>query len=351
MAGTLKVKSAGGGYVYWDPASVASDVHITSPATSCTLASTATFTSLVAGLVPASGGGTATYLRADASFAVPTFPMVCEGRLTLLSGTPVTTTAQAAKTSVYFTPYKGTRLALYTNSAWEIVIFSEISVAVPSNTSTPFDLFVYNNSGTITLEAVAWTNGTTRATALTTQDGVYVKSGSTNKRYLGTGCTTGVSGQCEMSGANIFLWNYYNRVPMLALVTEATASWNYTTATYRQANASTANQINLVIGVSEDIIHVTLQSSASNTNALVGFWPGLGLDATNALATGCLVSPTSSVAGAVHSMRATWEGYPGIGKHFVAWLERSDAVGTTTWHGNAAAPTTWQNGLTGIIWA
>jgi hypothetical protein len=36
-----------------------------------------------------------------------------------------------------------------------------------------------------------------RATSLTTQDGRYVKSGDASRLYLGTGMTTGQSGQCE----------------------------------------------------------------------------------------------------------------------------------------------------------
>lgn len=124
---------------------------------------------------------------------------ICDGRLTLASGTPVVTTNQTAKTTIYFTPYIGKYIALYNGSTWDVIGFTEISVSVPSTTNTPFDIFCYSNSGTATLETVNWTNDTTRATALTYQDGVYVKSGATTRRYLGTGRTTGSSGQCEMS--------------------------------------------------------------------------------------------------------------------------------------------------------
>ncbi len=43
---------------------------------------------------------------------------LCEGRLTLTSGSPVVSGDQTAKTTVYFTPYKGNRISLYNGSGW-----------------------------------------------------------------------------------------------------------------------------------------------------------------------------------------------------------------------------------------
>lgn len=321
MTGTFKIKSAGGGYVYIDPASVAADIHLTSPNIAGTLA------------------------------LLAQIPMVCEGRLTLASGTPVTTTDQTAKTTVYFTPHKGNRRTLYTNSAWEVASFSELSVAVPATTNTPFDIFLYNNSGTDTLETVNWTNTITRATALTTQDGVYVKSGSTNKRYLGTLCTTGTSGQCEDSMVNRFVWNYYNRIyrPMLAL--ESTATWDYTTAAFRQANANTANQLNFVIGISEDLVLAEVFHAASNTSVGVLVVSGIGLDSTTTVASTCLTTgQTIAIATGITSLASRYENFPGIGQHSLVWLEYSAATGTTTWRGAVASPTGRQSGISGFIW-
>ena len=139
-------------------------------------------------------------------------PGLCEGRLTLLTGVPVTLADQAAKTTIYFTPFKGNRISLYDGTGWVTHVFTQKSLTVPATTSTPFDIFAYSDSGTVTLEALNWTNDTTRATALTTQDGVLVKTGVTTRRYLGTGRTTAVEGQIEDSVALRFLWNYYNRV-------------------------------------------------------------------------------------------------------------------------------------------
>jgi hypothetical protein len=52
-----------------------------------------------------------------------------------------------------------------------------------------YDIFAYNISGegyALTLEAVKWTTDIARATAVVRQDGVWVKNGAPERRYLGT---------------------------------------------------------------------------------------------------------------------------------------------------------------------
>jgi hypothetical protein len=85
-----------------------------------------------------------------------------------------------------------------------VAAFSEVSASLSGLTpNTNYDVLGYNNSGTLALDLVAWTNGTTRATALARQDGVLVKSGATTRRYLGTLRTTGTTGQTEFSFGGI----------------------------------------------------------------------------------------------------------------------------------------------------
>src|SRR5437899_2723242 len=205
------------------------------------------------------------------SFAGTALKHICDGRMTLTTATGVTTADVTAATTVYFTPYKGNRIALYDGSNWNLYTFSEISLALGSDAAnTNYDLFAYNSSGTVTLERLAWTNDTTRATALALQDGIYVKSGTTTRRYLGTYRTAGSAGQTEESAAKRFVWNYYNRVQRALVVRDATATWTYTTATYRQANASSANQVAVVVGVNETLVNRTAYHSASNSGAAPG---------------------------------------------------------------------------------
>lgn len=186
-------------------------------------------------------------------------PQACQGRLTLTTATPITTGDVTAATTVYFTPASGNKISLYSGSRWQLLAFTQVSVAVPSTTTTPFDVFAYNNSGTLTLETTDWTNDTTRATALTTQNGVSVKSGSTTRRYLGTLRTTGVSGQTEDSVQKRFLWNECNRVPRKLLAQSSTDSWTYTSASWRSANNTTTTgvtRVEFLVGRATDLMEL-----------------------------------------------------------------------------------------------
>jgi hypothetical protein len=194
---------------------------------------------------------------------------------------------------------------------------------------------------------VVWTNDTTRATALVLQDGVLVKSGTPGDRYLGTFRTTGTTGQCEDSATKRYVWNYYNRVRRAVRVFEATASWNYTTAAWQQANASTANQIGVVCGTTEDVLSLEALAVASNSSTDVAVATGIALDGVNPMDSLCLVpvayTPKASARVALVARRDV---LVAAGYHYYTWCEYSAATGTTTWYGTDSA--TMQAGLSGV---
>ena len=273
---------------------------------------------------------------------------ICEGRLTLTTGTPVTTTDVTSATTVYFAPYKGNRVAVYDGTNWQLRTFTELSVAVPATTAMPFDVFIYDNAGTLTLETANWTNASTRATALTTQNGVYVKTGATTRRYLGTCCTTSVSGRCEDSYANRLVWNYTNRVRRPQKVVDATNNWDYTTATWRQANGSSANQFSNVTGVAEDAQLIQVWARAGNAGA-PSLAVGVGVDSTSANSAQIYGAKIGGAGGHVPAL-AIYDDIPAAGLHTFAWLEISEATGTTTWYGDGGLTYT-QSGMTGVMLA
>lgn len=57
------------------------------------------------------------------------------GRLTLETGVPISATDQTAKTTVYFTPYKGNQINLWDGSAWTLYTFTETSLALGTITA------------------------------------------------------------------------------------------------------------------------------------------------------------------------------------------------------------------------
>ena len=272
---------------------------------------------------------------------------ICEGRLTLTTATPVTTGDVTAAETIYFTPFRGNRISVYNGTNWLTYTFTELSLDVPDVTGT-HDVFLYDNAGTLTLEALVWTNATTRATALALQNGVLVKSGDATRRYLGTFySTTAGNGQVEDSYAKRNLWNYYNRVDRPMRVIEATDSWNYTTATWRQANAAAANQLEYVQGVSEDAVVAMVQGLVGNgTSAYVA--TGVGVDSTSVNSATVYGARVSVSATKPEQIRAEYRGFPGVGRHLLVWLEISEAAGTSTWYGDNGG-TLIQSGMTGVL--
>jgi hypothetical protein len=262
----------------------------------------------------------------------------------------VTTTDQLAKTTVYLTPYGGNRMALYGGAAWSQFSLTEISISVPATTVTMYDVFVYDAPG-LTLEAVAWTNDTTRATALILQDGVWVKTGELTKRYAGSFRTTGVSGQTEDSLVKRFVWNYYNRVLRAMRAVDTTNSWTYQTDTYRQARASTANQLDLIVGVDEALIGASVYAHSSDDGASARNAIGVGLDSTSSNSAQILVTVQNQASSGNALFKfpaAHYKGHVGVGRHFLAWLERSNSGSTTTWYGDNGL-TYLQSGIHGEV--
>lgn len=273
---------------------------------------------------------------------------LCDFRLTLTTGTAVTTADVTAVATIYFSPYKGNRIALYDGTNWNVRTSAEMSIAVPAVASKMHDVFCYDNAGVPTLEVLAWTNDTTRATALTLQNGVLVKTGVTTRRYVGSFRTTAANLASDAM-ANRWLWNYYNRVLRPMRVLETTDTWVYTTATVRQANGSAANQLDFVIGYSEDSVQAEIRAGCLSSATYIAV--AVGLDTTSAFTSGGLIGASSELADGAVWLTASWKGFPGVGRHVLSWNEYSAAVGTSTWRGDGGSPTLEQSGIHGELWA
>lgn len=274
----------------------------------------------------------------------------CDGRLTLTSNTPVTITDVTAATTLYFTPYKGKYVGLYTGAAWTLHTLTQLSIAVPATTNTMYDVFLDYNGGTPVLAVTAWTNDTTRATALTTQDGIYVQTGNTDWRYLGSFRTTGVSGQTEDSAAKRYVWNYTHRCTRLLQKLITTDSYTYTTNTIRQWEGSTANQVEIVVGVAEDAFSLNAMHASSNSSADVSRRIGIGEGSTTVMQATLRQGSAGIIAAtAVQTQQSLLVKVPAAGYQFYAGLEVSAATGTTTWFGDDGSASGSQSGLSGWI--
>ena len=278
--------------------------------------------------------------RNNTTFISAPLPLgTCEGRLTLTSGTAVTTADVTAAGTIYFALYKGDRIYLYDGTRWKLYSFTERSLALTVTSGNNYDVFIYDNAGTITLElSAAWTTDNTRADALTTQNGIYVKSGATTRRWLGTSRASGAN-TVEDSASKRYVWNYYNRVIKHLYKTEATVSWTYQSTTVRAANNSTANRVEVVVGILEDSITVStylygfLYATAGNS-----IQTGIGEDSTTARVSeaigGTLLNGGNWYQGIFSTLN---KNISSVGYHYYQWVEAGNTDAVTTFYGNSTS--------------
>jgi len=276
-----------------------------------------------------------------------------QGRVTLQSATPVMTTTQSAKTTIYYTPYAGNLIPIYNGTSMVPTAFSEISVATTDTAKNPSaigaskinDWFVWSDGGTLRLShGPDWTSDTARSagTALTMVNGVLLNSVAITNAcaiqrctYVGTTRSNASSqldwiiGGAGSGGVGAFLnvWNAYNRV--LTSARSVDNGVTYTTNSLgRQARGSTANQINAVVGLQEDAFtasYVARGSTASSAGAAIGW--GIGIDVllltTSIPFTTVAAAPMSAGAGIPYSDTFS------IGYHFIAAMEFTDGTTAT----------------------
>lgn len=259
-------------------------------------------------------------------------------RLTLTSLTPVTTTDVSGATTIYAAPYTGNQISLFTGTSWVTRQSEEFSIPLGTLTANrPYDVFCYDNAGIPTLELLAWTNDTTRATTIGRQNGVLVKGGAETRRYLGTFYTTSTT-TTEDSEAKRLLWNYYHRVRRGVKVVDGTASWTYSTSTYRQANGSATNQIDVMVGVAEDSVEINVSAQVANSTATKRYaHVGVGINSTivNSATTQPRVFCDNTVSYYITSTLMT---SAILGKNSYIRLELAEGTDVQTWIGSGGSP-------------
>ena len=281
---------------------------------------------------------------------VPTVaPRVCDGRLTLTTALAVTTADVTGAGTLYFTPFRGNLIGLYGGGLWKLYVLPELSLSLTLTSGKNYDVFVYNNAGVLTLElSAAWTNDTTRADAIALQDGVYVKSGTTSRRLVGTIRASGTN-TTEDSAAKRYVFNAQNRMPRDLLTIDTTDTWSYTTATWRQANANTANKVEVLIGLQEEKVEVDVFAMAQvNLNNAALAYVGVGVDSTT-VPSGLRQNAYNNAALAAMALNAHYGGFPGLGYHALNWLEKGADIACLFYGDNGAIGT--QCGITGTVWA
>lgn len=240
------------------------------------------------------------------------------GRLTVSSGVPVPTTDISTST-LYYTPYNGNMISLYDGTSWSIYSFTERTLALGTLVSGKnYDVFMYNNSGTLTLESLVWTSDTARATALVLTDGVYLKTGALTRRYLGTFRTTSTTTTAD-SVNNRLVWNVNNQVERVVVQntynTYAYTGHSYTTAAWRSWNNDANQKIGYVVGLDRGISVGFGCASGGSATSQAAAWDGgtPGYDTVDLI----------SRAGRTYSTRTSVLGY-----HYITMMEYGQASST-----------------------
>ncbi len=253
-----------------------------------------------------------------------------QGRLTLTTGVPITTSDVTSAGTVYFTPFQGNYVSLYNGTTWLNYSFSQMSLSLSGLAINCYDLFVELAAGIPSLTALAWTNTTTRATSLTRQDGLLVLTGSTGRLYVGT-LYIRATGLTDDAVNTRYLWNNFNRV-IKPMSYYPTGTWTYNSATIRQANASTNSQLNFIVGLVEDMI-MGIITVGWFTTAGSYMYLGIGLNSTTTAAS---LTPGGNIYNsAAANLLSTvyFYNYAALGLNKLVWLEGSAAGVTTTYFG------------------
>lgn len=310
----------------------------------------------------------AVWTAINASSATPSVPPP-QGRLTLVSNTPVIVSDQASKTECFYTPYTGNLVPIYNGSTMVPTEFSELTLtlAAQHTAAVIYDIFVFSNSGVLTIATgPAWSVSTAAlgdrgtgasTTELTRVKGLWVNAvamtgrngattfsiGANLATYVGSiYIDAGAAGQVSCLPAygasrKWGIWNAYNRVPIILKMGDATASWSYATATLRQSRATATNVATVFTGLPEEFFsvefsqHVTVTAGGAMSTQTVT--NGIGWNSTSA-ASGLMGNHGDQNGTSLEStLHARYVAAPALGINNVNSLEKGTGSNTNTWSG------------------
>lgn len=288
-------------------------------------------------------------------------PSRFEARLSIDATDPV---GYGTSSSLYLHPYEGNAISLFVDGQWvEYELTTPVTFAIGTCTDLlPYDVFVFSSGGVVTIEKVAWTSDTTRATALTLLNGIRVKTGETNKRFIGTfyskGSNTidinGTRTDIQWTGSNqtfvthVGLCNHYNAVPITNSKVDFSGTYNQNTLVmcntftnsniiYRdQGNTDYSRVAYASTGLRDKQISVDFNSSAHNGNNVISgriAWlrshaATAAIGVANTLANVSLYAPNSQVEPLfLEGSEVTSSGYNPLAVYAHAYS------GTNGWYG------------------
>jgi len=283
-----------------------------------------------------------------------------QGRLTLISNTPVMNADATAQSTIYYTPYQGNQAPV----AAIMYSFSQLSYSLSTSahlSGNLYDIFAYNAAGSIALcTGPAWSSVSARSAAVTMVNGLWTNQniltctvsggGSTtsvpanNATYLGTFYAT-ANGQTGMAfnptpasgGTNNFLglYNAYNRVRIKAQSSDSSTGWTYNSATWRATDNSNSNRISFVDGLGTENIETFAAAYGYAGNNLGRLSVGVNRDSTSATPTNLGRLGTGGAGNNDGGQYVAQNFMPSIGFHYVQAMESAYSANTVNFLGSS----------------
>jgi hypothetical protein len=340
---------------------------------------------------PASGGAATPTCRAlvsaDLPATSPAAPATPQGRLTLVTGTPVIAADQTAKSTLYYPCFRGKLVPYFdgTTDQADTISGCEVSDAMQAsgtgvlNASGVFDVWWVHSGANRLCVATdgsggGWAADTagsnvlrgTGYSAIHNTRGYYTNTnalahcynGSTDygsiaadrATYLGSIYTT-AAGQTGVqmfptpaSGGSapiVGIWNAYNREPIAVTSIDNGGSYTYGTATWRSVRASNANRLTGVWGFAAAAPRMTFSLDINDANncGLPGI--GIAIDSTTAAPTTFGTWRSCGFGSGLVNVELAGA-LPQVGLHYFQAMELGGAGGAFNGVSNAALVGRWE---------
>jgi hypothetical protein len=270
---------------------------------------------------------------------------------------------ETAKTTVFCTNYLGGggpfQFPWYNGSTWAMEsVAGDLSITLDATNTVAggnYDAFLYDNSGTMVLcYGPAWTSASARGTGSgTTQlgtvsgqpfqtnavsitcrqaSGTAFTVPANEATYVG-GIHATANGQTGMQysttsvagGSNpcLCVYNAYHQQTLVTNNVDANVAYTYATATWRQLDNSTGNQVNFFDGLGLSSFTANISEPVSGAGALIG----LNVDSVSASPTA--FNYVTTAAGLYVQDEAKLSSTPLLGYHSVIAEEKSASGGTS----------------------
>lgn len=319
-----------------------------------TLSRTTVLASSNAGALVNFSAGTKTVFVTIPPAGIVVDPGIAGGRLTASSTLPVTI-ADTKSTILYYLPHVGDKVALFDGTSWRLHTIPSAGVQLTVDgaltTGHNYDIFLYDNAGTMTLDAEDWSSHAAGTSARGSnvpvrQDGAWVKTGALTRRYLGTIRVMDDAGteKCQDAIGFRYIWNVQNRVRSVDFDDDSTNSWTASgvNGTWSPINSTSAlpwrHQFVCgepsVVKANIDLM-VLVQGGQDGFHSSVALNTGTAQDRNVA---SIAISYASSVAGVVNAMSQR----PGI--YTIAPVGYNFVQGIETTNANILAPEAYGDG-------